>query len=380
MAKRDNGEGTIFKRGDGRWCAKINVTLPNGEIKRVSVVKKDRAVVKAQLDEWIALNKKNLAFVEENWTVESYAKHWLENILPDKIRFGTLLRYKEVAHRYIIPNIGKIPLRNLSARHIQSAIDHLSRRGVGVNTLHKFKLILSSCLTRAMREEIVFRNVTQLVELPQYTPKEIIPWTVEQAQRFLHETKNNNFHIAYSMMLTYGIRKGEMQGLRWSDIDFLHDKIHIRQQISWLAGAFHVGDVKTQAGRRQLPLIPEIKQELMEKAKKNRIEIPPFDPVGRLSMDHLILTSSRGTPVMPRNLSRSFHLYSDKSGLPRISMHTMRHTAATLLKNMGVPIKDVQLILGHANISTTLAIYQHGDEDSHRSALGAIGAALNGIS
>ena len=281
-------------------------------------------------------------------------------------------------NRYILPGLGKIPLKDLGARHVQSAVDDLSRCGIGVNTIHKFKQVLSSCLTRAMREEIIFRNVAQLVELPKYSPKEIIPWTIEQAQFFLRETRGHNFHIAYNMMLTYGIRKGEMQGLRWSDIDFVNDKIYIRQQIRWLAGALHVSDVKTKAGRRQLPLIPEIKQELLEKAAQNGIAITSFDTVGQLSKDNLILVSSRNTPAEQRNLSRSFHLCSKKLGLPRISMHTLRHTAATLLKNMGVPVKDVQLILGHANISTTLAIYQHGDESSHRSALGAIGAVLNG--
>ena len=378
MAKRDNGEGTIFKRGDGRWCAKINVTLPNGEIKRVSVVKKDRTAVKAQLDEWRERNKKHLPFVAENWTVASYITHWLNDVMPDKIRLGTWLRYKESIVGYIIPNIGKIPLKDLSVHHLQTVVDELTRRGISSNTILKFRRTLSSCLTYAMRKEIIFRNVAQLVELPKYTPKEIVPWTVEQAKVFLRATKGHNFHIAYAMMLTYGMRKGEMTGLRWTDIDFTNDKIHIRQQISWLAGSFHVGEVKTDAGRRQLPLIPGIKKELLERATKRGMEIPPFDPIGGISMDNLILTTANNTAILPSNSRRAFNIHIAKAGLPKITMHTMRHTAATLLKNMGVPVKDVQLILGHADISTTLAIYQHGDEKVHRTALNAIGAALNG--
>ena len=223
MAKRDNGEGTIFKRKDGRWCAKINVTLPNGEIKRVAITKKDRAAVKAQMEEWRERNKKHLPFVEEDWTVEAYITHWLEDIMPDKIRFSTWLRYKDLVFGYIIPHIGKILLKDLSVHNLQEAVDNLGRSGASSNTLLKFRRTLSSCLTYAMRKEIIFRNVAQLVEIPKYSPKKITPWTAEQVKLFLRETKNYRFHIAYSIMLTYGLRKGEMQGLRWSDIDFHND-------------------------------------------------------------------------------------------------------------------------------------------------------------
>ncbi len=378
MARRDNGEGTIFKRRDGRWCAKINVTLPSGEVKRIEVTKKNRAVVKAQLDEWKERNKKHLPLVEEFWTVETYTNHWLKDILPNKIRLSTMLRYEGIVSKFIIPSIGKIPLKDLGVRHVQNTIDNLSRRGVGGNTIQKFQRVLSSCLTRAMREEIIFRNVAQLVEIPKFSKKDIIPWTVDQAKLFLNKTKNHHFHIAYAMMLTYGLRKGEMHGLRWTDIDFTNDRIYIRQQLGRLAGALRVGEVKTKAGRRQLPLIPEIKQELLEKATQGNFEIPPFDPVGTVSSDNLVLTSFNDTALDPRNLNRSFHLHVDKIGLPQITMHTMRHTAATLLKNLGVPVKDVQLILGHSDIATTLRIYQHGDENAHRTALKTIGAVLNG--
>ena len=377
MARRDNGEGTLFKRGDGRWCAKINVTLPDGSVKRVSIVKKDRAAVKAQLEEWRERNKKRLPTSEENWTVGAYITHWLDDIMPGKIRLSTRLRYKNLVYGYVVPSIGKILLKDLGVHNLQTAIDNLVRQGVSSNTILKFKRTLSSCLTYAMRKEIIFRNVAKLATHPTYTRKKIVPWTSEQAKMFLRETRGHAYHLAYMMMLTYGIRKGEMLGLRWSDIDFVSDKIYIRQQIYRLAGAIRVGEVKTEAGRRTLPLIPDIKKELLKKAKKDGIAIPDFDSVGTISMDGLIVTSSKGTVIEPGNLNRSFYIYLDKLGLPRITIHTLRHTAATLLKNMGVPVKDAQLILGHSSISTTLAVYQHGDEATQKTALQAIGAALS---
>ena len=377
MTRRDKGEGSLFQLPDGRWCVRINVTLANGEIKRLETRKKDRATAKAQLEEWRDLNKKRLPFSEENWTVETYMLHWLEEIMPGKIRPRTMHRYRDIAYRHIIPNIGRIPLKDLGVRHVQSTVDDLARRGVSPNGTLKFQRVLSACLTWAMREEIIFRNVAQLVELPKYSPKEIIPWTAQQAQFFLRKTKGHRFHIAYKLMLTYGIREGEILGLRWSDIDFSNDIIYIRQQVYWLNCAFHADEVKTDAGRRSLSLIPEIKQELLAIAAQKGIDIPAFDPEGSLTMDNLILATCKNTPISARNLMRSFHNHINQAGLPRITIHTMRHTTATLLKNMNVPVKDVQLILGHADISTTLKIYQHGDEDAKRSALVALGAALS---
>ena len=378
MARRDKGEGTIFKRGDGRWCAKINVTMSNGEIKRVSVIKKDRAAVKAQLEEWSEQNKKRLPFVEENWTVASYITHWLNDVMPGKIRLSTFRRYKDLVHGYIIPGIGKIPLKDLGVHNLQTAIDNLVRQGVSSNTILKFRRTMSSCLTYAMRKEIIFRNVAQLVEIPKYAPKKVTPWTAQQALLFLQKTRNHRFHIAFAMMLNYGLREGEMRGLRWSDIDFANDKIHIRQQLDELSGEFYVGKVKTQASQRELSLISNIKQELLEIASNKSIEIPPFNHTDGFSMKDLLLVSDDGTPITYGELRWAFNLAIDNIGLPRITMHTMRHTTATLLKNMGVPVKDTQLILGHANILTTLRIYQHGDEEAQRDALNIIGSVLSG--
>lgn len=377
MARRDKGEGTLFKRKDGRWCARINVTLPNGEVKRAVIVKKDRAKAKAQLEEWKERNKKKLPFVEENWTVESYAKRWLEDIMPGKVRLSTLLRYRDTVRLYIVPGIGKIPLKELGVHHVQKAVDTLVKNGVSANGTLKFRRVLSACLMRAMREEVIFRNVAQLIEIPKYSPKKIFPWTAEQAKLFLRETKGHHFHIAYAMMLTYGFRKGEMLGLRWTDIDFANDIICIRQQVNYLVGTIRANEVKTEAGRRTLPLIPEIKQELLELAAQKNLKLPSFDPWKNLCLDGLILMTSNNTPIDPNNFARVFRRHIDEIGLPRVSVHTMRHTAATLQKNMGVPVKEAQLILGHANISTTLGIYQHGDMETQRMALGTIGAALS---
>lgn len=378
MSKRDNGDGTLFQRKDGRWCARAFVTLPNGEIKRLECTRKNRSECKARLDEWLDANKKNLPTYEKAWTVGSYMRHWLDDILPGKIKLSSRLSYERIAVSYIIPAIGRIPLKDLSVTKAQEVIDYLYDNGTGGNTIKKFQCVLSACLSRAMKEEIVFRNVARLVDIPKYTVKKVAPWTLEQSQLFLQETMDSPFHLAYSLMLTYGMRKGEVTGLRWCDIDFDGNRLYIRQQVGRCDGEMRTGDTKTSAGRRDVYLTPEIKTELLEYAVAHNVTIPPFQHNFVESLEGIIICTENGNPVEASNFNRTFHREREQLGLPRITMHALRHTAATLLKNLGVPIKDVQLILGHANISTTLAIYQHGDEQAQNEAVMNIGKVLNG--
>jgi len=181
------------------------------------------------------------------------------------------------------------------------------------------------------------------------------------------------------MLLSYGMRAGEITGLRWSDIDLINDIFVIRQQINRVKGKLRVSIVKTDASRRQLPLIPVVKQAMLERIQQNNIQVLPFDPNRALTLDDLVTTTELGTPVEPNNFrERCFYKRLEECGLPRITVHNLRHVAATLLKEAGIPVKDVQEILGHTDIKTTLKIYTHGSDNIKREALAGIGNQLVG--
>jgi integrase len=207
-------------------------------------------------------------------------------------------------------------------------------------------------------------------------PGVITPWSSREAIAFLASSANDPLRAAFVLLLLYGMRRGEVLGLRWQDIDVDAQMIHTRQQVQRVQDALHIGPVKTRAGNRDLPLlgvaqdalILRIQEQAADRANLGRAWIDPG----------LVFTTRTGRPIEPRNLVRSFSRICDHSGIPKISVHTLRHTTASLLKEPGVPPRDAQIILGHANFSTTQQIYTHVEEAARLDAVTRLNQLLGG--
>lgn len=372
MASRraPNGAGTVVQRSDGRFQGSAYVLIANGGKKRVSVYGHTHSEVLRRLQHLAVQSDKGIPHAVGNWTVRAWLEHWLDGVVQTKNRPRTVETYRGIVERHLIPLLGSRRLDHLSVMHVQAAIDTLNEEGVGARTIQQVRAVLSAALSRAERNELVHRNVARLVELPNYQAKEIHPWTEREASTFLGAIRGHQWEIGYNFLLIYGMRRGEAIGVRWSDIDFDANTLRIRQQLQRIDGKVIAGEVKTAAGRRTLPLIPAIRSLLEAHASALGID-PATAPE-----DALILTSKTGAPIEPGNFARTFYLISEQTGLRRITVHQTRHTAATLLKSHGVQARDVQLILGHSNVSTTQQLYQHGYIDEHREMLMGVASAL----
>lgn len=374
VAKRAaNGAGTIVQRSDGRYQGAVRVLLANGGKKRVCVYGHSRTEVLRKLQLLTSKSEKGVPHVNGSWTVRAWLESWLDGVVRTKNRPRTLERYRGVAQQYLIPLLGNHRLDHLSVLHVQGAIDLLHDQGVGARTLQQVRTVLSAALSRAERSELVHRNVARLVEIPSYQPKEIHPWTLQDARRFLTAVRGHQWEIGYVLLLIYGMRRGEAIGLRWSDIDFDAGAIHVRQQLQRIDGKVVAGEVKTAAGRRTLPLVPMLRTLLEAHASARDTRV-----LGEADED-LVLTSKTGAPIEPGNFARTFYLTAERAGLRRITVHQTRHTAATLLKSMGVQARDVQLILGHSNVSTTQQLYQHGYIEEHHAMLTHVADTLTAV-
>jgi integrase len=236
--------------------------------------------------------------------------------------------------------------------------------------------VLSAALTRAAREELISRNVARLAELPAWEPGEVRPWSVDEALAFLGAARPEPFYPAFVLLLLYGMRRGEVLGLRWQDVDLHVGQLSVRQQIQRIRGSLHIGPVKTRAGSRDLPIPSLARAALLIRQQKQAADREAF---GRAWRDTgLVFTTRSGRPVEPRNLGRSFLRICDHHKLRVIRIHDLRHTTASLLKKLHVPPKDTQTILGHAHISTTMQIYTHVDEEARNDALTGLDKLLGG--
>jgi integrase len=372
MGRRANGEGTIFKRKDGRWSVQAYVTLANGERKRICITKKSREAAKEKLREILDQENRHVPYSEKDWTIAEYLDYWIQDIQTGRICETTVVSYKMTIKNHIKPTMGHHKLKSLSVYNVRNAMDMLEKRGCSARMRIECLRILPSCLGCAMREELIYRNVAQLVEKPKHIPKETVIWSAEQAALFLRTARNHSKYIVFLLLLTYGMRRGEVLGLRWCDIDFKNELIYVRQQIGRINGKMVARNLKTANSRRSLPLMSNVHAALLEHAKKNAITIPKFNPFFEPSLHGTVVVTKTGTPLDPPGLVMCYNILVKKAELPRIKIHAMRHTAATVLKDLNVPAKDAQLILGHSNISTTLNIYQHGTPESYRAAISAV--------
>ncbi|HTL42097.1 MAG TPA: site-specific integrase [Pseudolysinimonas sp.] len=372
-ARGPRGTGTVYRRKDGRYEGAGYVLTPNGGSRRIRTYGTTRAEAHARLQALLERSRKGIPAPKQSWTVAAWLDHWMTNVVAVKNRPRTVELYESTIRLHIKPYLGTRRLTHLSVTDVQTAINALLTSGHTPRTVHKMRTVLSAALSRALREELILRNVARLVELPAYERKEIRPWNVAQATRFLDQARGHDWELGYQLLILYGMRRGEVLGLRWSDIDLDTDTLRITQQLQRIDGALRTGPVKTNAGRRTLPLLPTVRQTLLAHADTHGINLSDTAALG----EHLILTSGTGNPVEPGNFARTFQVLTEHAGLPRITVHHTRHTAATLLKHLGVPARDAQLILGHSNVTTTQQLYQHTDIESKRDALASVERALN---
>lgn len=370
MKRRANGEGTFYLRKDGRWEAAGWAPPIAGKRKRIHVYAKSRPAARAKLMAALDRAREQLLMPNAELLLGPYLDHWLKTVEVSR-RPSTYAQYSWVVGSFLKPELGQYTCSELSLRLVQSWFNRLRAEGYSPHRLRLTRLVLSAVLTRAQREEAVIRNVAQLVELPHYEPKERIPWTVDEAKQFLDRTVDHPYHPAFVLLVTYGLRRGEVLGLRWQDIDMDHGVLRIRNTLQRFGGAFRQGPVKTKAGRRDLPLLPATRQCLLQL----RPEL-----TGACQVDGLIFADEQGKPPDPDSFSKTFQRLARRHDLPVIRVHDLRHTTATLLKDLNVPARDAQSILGHADITTTLRIYQHVTIANRRDALARVGMALYGMS
>lgn len=321
-------------------------------------------------------NRQGIPVPDRAWKLGDWLDYWLENVVAANRRPATHAVYETTVRLYLKPALGRYPLTRLSATRVQTFLMGQLAAGHSIRKVHIMKAVLSSALTRAMREQLVMRNVARLAELPAWEREAITPWTAVDARAFLDAARDDPLYPAFVLLLVYGLRRCEVLGMRWRDVDEDDKELRVRQQIQRVHGELRTGPVKSAAGRRDLPLL-DIATEVLE--HRRTVQAADRRELGRAWQDNgLIFTTRTGRPIEPRNMARSFRRICEAHGLRAITLHHLRHTTATLLKNLQVPARDAQLILGHSRLAVTLEIYTHEDRQAQRDALTKISDALRG--
>ena len=378
--KRANGEGSIRKRKDGRWEGRYTAghNLETGKPIYRNVLGKTQAEVKEKLKTAIQ-ETQSLDFSKTGqYTVGQWMDVWYENYAKIRVRPSSHQTYKGYIENHIKPNIGDIPLEKLTTLDLQrlyktllanGRVDRLESKGqpkgLSPKTVRNIHQILSSALKLAQEQRIILTNPAEGCALPKVEHGEMKTLPVEQLQSFLREAKDSGVFELYYLELATGLRRGELLGLKWEDIDLEHGDLRVRRQIARINGRVVEAPLKTKNAYRTLPLAEDTISILKEQKKK----------VGNSPW---VFPSATGGPISPDSVLHMLHRVLKRAGLPQVRFHDLRHTFATLALQNGVDIKTVSGMLGHFSAGFTLDTYAHVTTSAQKAAANTMGKLLSG--
>ena len=377
--RRANGEGNIRKRKDGRWEGRYMVGRDSETGKAIikNVLGKTQAEVKERLKKAIEENVGIDYGRAKTYTVGNWLEVWYENYAKIKMRPSTYLTYHGYIENHIKPQLGKIPLNDLTTLHLQQFYKKLlaegrverieaqkQPRGLSAKTVRNIHQMICSAYNLAMEQRLVTKNPTQGCALPKVEHKEMKTLTADQLSAFFQEARDSGVYELYYLDLATGLRRGELLGLKWTDVDLDRGVLKIQRAISRQNGKVVEAPLKTKNAYRTLPLSADAIDVLMQQRRKT-------------GNSEWVFPSPAGGPMSPDSVLHMLQRVLKRAGLPRIRFHDLRHTFATMALQNGVDVKTVSSMLGHYSAGFTLDTYAHVTTDAQLKAAQTMGNILS---
>ncbi len=383
--KRGNGEGTISKRKDGTYFARYWVETPTGSKRKTiygktSETRKDLA---KRLAKAIADRDSGVVFDDKGLTVSAFPDRWLTDAVKGTVRESTYSRDEYLMNNHVKPtSLGRMKLKNVNAMHLQrlyrEKLDGAEGSpGLSGSTVQKIHHALHKALSQAVKWKLLTTNPADDVKAPTASSKEMRPLSAPEARRLLEAARDDRLEALYVLAIHTGMRRGELLGLKWGDVDLDGSTIRVRRTLTRVENGrrLAIGEPKTKKSRRTVRLTPEAVEALKRHSARQADEMTS---AGELYEDRsLVFAGEAGNLLNPSNLrQRSFAPLLERAGLPRITFHDLRHTCASLLFQRNVHPKLVQDLLGHASVAITLDTYSHMLPGMGGEAADAMAAAL----
>lgn len=378
--KRANGEGSIRKRSDGRWEGRYTAGHDPETGKQIfkNVLGKSQSEVREKLNAAITQNA-GLDVVKAGlYTLGQWMDVWYENYALLKVRPSSHKTYKGYIENHIKPNIGCLPLNKMTSLELQKFYKLLltdgrverkeskkQPKGLSAKTVRNINQIISSACQLAVEQKLIPYNPTAGCALPKVEHKEMKTLEAEQLEAFLQEAKNTGVYEFYYLELATGLRRGEILGLKWTDVDFKASTIKVQRQILRLDGVVQEAPLKTKNSYRVVTIGDDTVKIL--KTKK-------ANDAGR---SEYVFPSPTGGPISPDSVNNMLHRVLERAGIPKMRFHDLRHTFATMALQNGVDVKTVSSMLGHYSAGFTLDTYTHVTTAAQKEAAQTMSAVLS---
>lgn len=382
MAKRANGEGTISKRvKNGKtvgWRGAVSLGYDaEGKPLRRTVSGKTQEEVREKMAAVLAAQHTGMLADAGGITVAAYFERWLEAKERDEVKPNTLRSYEDTARLYLLPRLGRKKLEKLTPLDVEGVLTALRKDGKSPQIMSYSLRVLKMALRQAVRWQMVPRNVAEAIKAPKITRPELHVWTPEEVAAFLDASQTHRLHAAFYLALMTGMRRGELLGLQWDDIDWERSRLKVRHNLVEVRskaeeGKVHAGKPtvssidlvlqtpKTAGSSRTIVLSPGTLSKLREHRERQQAErVKAAEAWQKPTNGGYVFATEIGTATDPRNFYRWFNNIREEAGVPQIRFHDLRHTAASLMIRRGIPPKTVSERLGHADVGFTLRTYTH---------------------
>ncbi len=376
MSRNANGEGSVWQRRDGRWCAAVYLPVLTGGRRRIVTYGVTRQEARAKLRDLLDKAARNIPATPANLTVGDYLGEWLVHV-RQHVGPRTYGGYETNIRLHLVPRIGKRRLARLSVRDVRLLVDAMRADGHKSRVVQYSHATLRAALEHACREELVSRNVARLVRVEQPTPlNPREPLTVEEARKLLDAVRAHRLCALWTLLVMLGVRRSEACGLRWEHVDFDTGTLRIAQSVQRVDGKLRELPTKTRRSNRTVPLPARCLAALVEHhaqlQRQHGEPGRPWPPSG------YIFGTRHGTPLEPRNVTRMWGELCDRHGIRRVPLHALRHTCVSQLLALGVHPRVVMEIVGHSAIEMTMNIYGHVNLAAQRAALNQLDDELSG--
>lgn len=380
--KGGNNEGSIRKRSNGLWEARVTVGRNSfGRQVQKSIYGKTRSEVSAKMNEILGQLNTDTYIHPSVMTVAEWMKNWLQTYAKTNLRPSSYASCEGHVFNHIIPHIGDIPLSKLTTENVQRFYNKEYSGGAGLSakTVRNIHITLRRALQQAVDNKIISYNCCGSVILPKREKKEMRVLSREEQAAVMSVIPNERLGFAILFDLSTGLRIGELCGLKWSDFDLVNKAFNVKrtlQRVKLPEGQVTAngdttmiveGKVKTDNGYREIPIQDKVFAELM-KYKERQDEEKDWAGCAYTDNDY-VFASPIGGCVEPSTMRDMFNRLLCNAKVKHANFHSLRHTFATRAIEAGVPVKAVSEILGHASIQITLDLYCHASIEMKRDAV-----------
>jgi integrase len=358
--------GHISKRGKRSWELKFDISpdpVTGKRRTRRHTVRGSRRDAEIKLAALVTENAKGNYVDTSKTTVAEFIDRWQRDWAASHVSAKTFERYAELLHNHVAAHIGTVHLQKLRPINLNDLYGRLLRgdgahRPLAPRTVGHVHRVLHRALGHANRWGLVQQNVAALVSPPRVASTEIELLTPAQAQTVLRALEGRSVYPILVVALSTGMRRGELLALRWGDVDLEGAFLRVEQSLEQTKAGLRFKSPKTRHGRRSISLPPSAIAVLREHRKAQR-ELRLKIGAGKAPADALVFATWEGKPRSPNSLTKEWREAIKASGLPQVTLHSLRHTHASHLIASGMDVLAISRRLGHGSPTITLGVYGH---------------------